>query len=206
MVQSILIESGAHQAQFLLENNSSESIPIVISAHRRIQDKYGQEELPQAPELEIFPPQIILPAGEKRSVRVRWSGERPSQELAYRVIAEQVPVDIQRDQERQGIQMLLRYEAALYVRPQGTQAKVDIKKYDVDENFINIIIENQGGRHKLLNNPRLEIESGGKKYQLTSSDLEVIDGQNVLAGSQRKFQIKNAKNLTSISRIRLRVD
>ena len=73
---------------------------------------------------------MIIPPKEKRAVRVSYSGPgNLTKEKAYRVIAEQLPVKVDdKTKRRSGIQMLMKYLAALYVTPDNADAKVDISE------------------------------------------------------------------------------
>ena len=43
----------------------------------------------------VYPPQLIVPPGTQQVIRVTWIGEpEPPIELAYRLIAEQLPINL----------------------------------------------------------------------------------------------------------------
>lgn len=80
---------------FRVENAGPEPAAVEISAHRRRADAEGADLLEEADDdFAIFPRQIVLRPGQVQAVRVQWLGrESPERELAYRLIAEQLPLD-----------------------------------------------------------------------------------------------------------------
>ncbi|MBD0866649.1 MAG: molecular chaperone, partial [Rhodobacteraceae bacterium] len=79
------------------ENESAAPMAVQISLKRRQMALDGSETLSDAEEdFVVFPPQFLLGPGQVRSIRVQWLGDpQPEVELAYRIIAEQLPVDLQ---------------------------------------------------------------------------------------------------------------
>src|SRR5437764_2764311 len=107
---------------YLVENESSDPTAVQIGVVRREQAKDGTETLVQADDqFLIFPAQLILLPKEKRTVRVQWLGPvKPQKELAYRIVAEQLPVDLGKASEaKNNLRMLVRYLTALYIVPPG---------------------------------------------------------------------------------------
>lgn len=207
MGQTIRLDRQQKQVQFQIDNNSAEAIPILISATKRIQLPDGSEEHPETNLLSVFPPQMIIPAGQRRTIRVQWLGGQLEEEQAFRIIAEQVPVDLDpENNENRGIQMLLRYMAALYVSPGNVSSDLKLKSYAIENGEIVVTLKNSGKRHQMLDNPRLIFEREQDRITLSPSDLPMIDGQNVLAGSKRIFHIPNTQNIGPNFKASIRVD
>lgn len=201
------LDRGEKQVQYLLENSSDQAIPVLISAHHRIQKEDGQEEIPQAKELTIFPPQVIVPPNQKRSIRIQWTGEAPKKELPFRIIAEQVPLDVGDESDRvQGIKMLLRYKAALYVNPGNTSPLLEVETFKINGEQIHLTLKNNGSAHQLLNNPRIQFTHQKKSYVLDANALENLDGQNVLAGTKRTFHIPKTIEIDENFTAQIRVE
>ena len=78
----------------------------------------------------IYPSQIVLMPGESQRVQIKWVGEAiPKKEIAYGLIAEQAPVklgdeDKARTKAEGRLNILVRYEGIIVVRPAGTKANV----------------------------------------------------------------------------------
>ena len=84
----------------------------------------------------------------------------PTSELAFRVITEQLPINLQR--ERQGgaqVTLLLRYEGTLYVAPPNATADVAVDSAesitdDAGAQKLRVTVSNTGTRHAILCPPR----------------------------------------------------
>jgi fimbrial chaperone protein len=146
-------------------------------------------------ELTIYPTQLVIPSGEKRSVKVTWVGKTiPNIETSYRLVAEQLPIDIEKSKKKNAsIKVLLRYVAALYVSPEDVSSEITLKKFEVDEKNVIFTIDNAGKKHQVLS--KLEMKVFGKQsVELSSEDLKGMSGENVLAMSERLFSFpRNGK-------------
>lgn len=190
MSQTIELARGQKEAQFLLDNPTSEPMAVVLTLAERIQKSDGQEENPKTQELAIFPPQLILPPKEKRTIRVQWLGEKPKIEKAFRVIAEQLPLKVDgKKQKGSGIKMLMRYKAALYVNPGDTEASVVIRSIVADPSGVTVTLENTGSQHRPLLNPKLIVTVNKKSVELSGQELKGLAGENILAGATRVFKV-----------------
>ena len=189
MSHTIDLTGKQKQAQFLLNNPTAEPMAVEVSVRERIQKEDGTEETPEATELAAFPPQLVIPPNEKRSVRVQWVGKTPNRERSFRVIAEQLPLQVDGKKQRgSGIKMLLKYVAALYVDPGNTSPDLHITQV-VADNTLSVTIENRGTRHQLLTNPVLTLSKGSKRIKLKSDQLKGLAGENILAGAKRVFNL-----------------
>lgn len=193
MSQSIELGQKQKTAQFLVTNDGTESSAIELTVKERKMDEAGQETLPDTKDIAVFPPQLIIPAKEKRTVRVNWVGGELKSERAFRVIAEQLPlkVDEKAKKNRTGIQMLMRYVAALYVVPEGAEPKLAVISHKAKGADLEIVIENSGNRHRVLIDPVIIINDT-KKRTYEGDELKGVAGENVLAHSKRIFLIPGA--------------
>src|SRR5688500_3890585 len=79
--------SGATQSYEVISKEKS-PIAISVSVVSRSLDTEGTEtnELSED-DFFVYPPQFILPAGARQTLRVTWLGDpQPAQELAYRLV------------------------------------------------------------------------------------------------------------------------
>ena len=185
---------GANQA-FRLENDSSNSVPVQISMLTRQVALDGTEtNAPAEDDFLVYPPQILLKPRQVQTVRVKWLGNpKPEKELAYRILAEQLPVNL--DKENQSgaqINLLVRYLGSVYIVPKGAKADVVLAsaapQTDAEgKRQIELIFYNQGKAHSILSDLRLTIQTGGKTVELGSESLPKVAGENILAGQKRRF-------------------
>ena len=189
MSTSIETKSGNNSTLFYLENDSDQPIAVTVSVLTREMNSEGIESNNKiGGEMTVYPSQLIIPANEKRSAKVTWIGKTiPTKELAYRLIAEQLPIDLEKGvKKKAAIKVLLRYVAALYVSSESHQSKISLKKLEVTPKAISFQIQNSGKKHQVLLGLILKI-SGKKELELSGDDLKGMSGENVLALSERVF-------------------
>jgi fimbrial chaperone protein len=191
MSQSIELSEKQKAVQFWLENDSEEKLGIELTVKERQMDEMGQETLPDTSEITIFPPQVIIPPKEKRAVRVSYSGSSDLKaEKSFRVIAEQLPVKVdEKTKRRSGIQMMMKYMAALYVTPQNADSSIEISSVETQATKLLVTVSNKGNKHQILVSPVLTINSSNTKHVLKEKDLQGFAGENVLANSKRTFTL-----------------
>lgn len=208
MSQSIDLGSKQKSAQFQISNESNEKIAVELTVKERILDGEGKEMLPDTKEITIFPPQMIIPPKEKRTVRVNYNGDTAiTSEKAFRVIAEQLPLKVdEKTKKKSGIQMLMKYMAALYVTPDGAEANIQVVSYEFKNGSIELVVKNSGSKHQILLDPVLSFEASGKKVGLQGKDLEGFAGENVLAESQRVLKIKSNPTVPHKANVTLKIN
>ena len=186
--------SGTQAMQtFRAVNESDKPIAVQIRMVRREMDIDGVETLPDASnEFTVYPSQLIIPAESFQTVRVQWRGTpRPAKELAYRIIAEQLPIQLT-EQRTSGITILFRYLGSVYVVPSDAEADVSIvsaasKTAEDGSPAIEIIAANNGTAHALLLDLELTVKSnGGSTALMGPEQLVGVTGENVLAGNRRR--------------------
>jgi fimbrial chaperone protein len=190
MSQTIDLGDGQKQALYLVDNPTTTPMAVEISLRERVQKEDGTEEHPVTKDLSAFPPQLIVPPKEKRTVRVNYLGGKPGVEKSYRVIAEQLPLEVDgKARKGTGIKMLLKYVAALYVDPGETTPKLMVEKIEVAQDLA-VTVANTGSQHAPLTNAKLTLTSPSKKKMVLEGDsLKGMAGENILAGSRRVFRL-----------------
>lgn len=196
------LEAGEKRLVFAIENESEAPIAVELTLRERVMLKNGQEEQPvlKKNELSVYPQQVIVPPGEKRSVRVSWSGETPKKELAYRLIAEQLPIELEEQKTpKTGIKMLMRYVAALYIRPAGTKAELKTTYLRSEGEHHLFQIENIGSHHQILTNLQMTLQQGNQSVNVPASLLKTLEGENILAQTTREFKLAKDPSLKQLS-------
>jgi len=180
---------------FKVENGGTLPVAIELSVHARAMADNGDDILAPAPDdFALFPDQILLQPGETQSVRVQWTGtSAPATEVAYRLMAEQLPIDIGSDGgDRSGLKLMVKYLAALYVRP-AEPAAILTATLSPDlrdgQKFAVIRINNAGNAHAVLQAPMLELSAGGQLIAFNPAQRDAVHGKNVLAGVERELLV-----------------
>jgi fimbrial chaperone protein len=183
---------------FRVTNTTTERIAVRISVRpRRIEPDGTEVQGKESDDFVVYPRQMLLDPGDRRSVRVAWRGtDSPTSELAFRIIAEQLPVNLGAEQSTEGgtIVLTYRYEGSIYVMPPGARPSIQVtsveETFSAGEPALGVTIENSGTRHGLLSQARLDIATrpdGDPAISLGPEDLPGLSGENMLAGSVRRF-------------------
>lgn len=183
---------------FRVENDRSDPAAIEIRMMARAMETDGADRLtPADDDFAVYPAQIVLMPGESRSVRVQYVGKPGlSSEAAFRLVAEQLPVDLGGEAAQGGqVRLLVRYVASVYVVPDG--AKPDLRVVGAaratadGRPVLEIVVENRGTSRQILGDPVVEVSgevSGVRRsVTLTGAQLEGLAGENVLAAARRRF-------------------
>lgn len=180
---------------FKVENPGAQPVAVELTVHSRQMAADGSDILAPTPDaFAVFPDQIVLQPGESQSVRVQWNGtEVPSSEVAYRLMAEQLPIDIGGDgASRSGLKLMVKYLAALYVRPAEPaavlEASVSADSQD-GQKQVKVLVRNTGNAHAVLQADMLELYAGGQKIAYTPEQREQVHGKNVLPGVERVLRL-----------------
>ncbi len=200
---------GATQT-FQITNAHNQPIAVEIRIAARDMKLNGEDVLRDAEDsFVVYPAQAIVLPGKSQTVRVQWLGDTaPKRELAFRMIAEQLPIDLDRSPgDGARLKLLVRYIASLYVAPRGVKAKVVLesagrKTAPNGEAKLAVVLHNQGTAHSLLRGLTLNVTGqapgGGKvSVALTAKQLGGMIGQNLLAGRRRVFRLPWPAKLSS---------
>ena len=187
---------GATQI-FRVENDNKEPVAIEVKVVPRIMgmDGLDQESEQDTENFVVFPEQIILQPGENQSIRVQWVGSAsPDRELPFRLIAEQLPIDIGKPAPQGGqVRLLVKYVASLYVVPPGVQPAVTVvsaQHRTLEEGpALEVVLRNDGKARQVLREPTLTVQAGSSTLTLTRDQLGGLAGENLLAGTTRRFLV-----------------
>lgn len=204
MSATIGVSAKNNSALFYLENDSDRPIAVQVSLAQRNMDINGTESnLKISDELIIYPSQLIIPANEKRSTKVSWSGkEIPAKELAYRLIAEQLPIELEQNKSKKvSIKVLLRYVAALYVSADDYNSSISIEGVRTADKRVFLEVSNSGKEHQVLINLNLKFinDKSKKEILFLAEDLKGMSGENILADSKRIFSFPQTGKFAEIS-------
>lgn len=180
---------------FRLENGTEKQVAVTAKIMTREMSLDGVETNAETQDFLIFPEQALIAPRQSQVLRVQWRGpSNPPRELAYRIIAEQVPIKASLEPNARAIQLVVRYVGSLYVLPPRARANVvvDSSAVSVDaqnRRVLELVLYNKGMAHTLLDTPRLTISAGGRSATLTENDLRGLAGENILADTRRKFLV-----------------
>ena len=121
-------------------------------------------------------------------------------EKAFRIISEQLPIEVDKKvKKKTNVKILLKYIAALYVENGKTEASIKIDSWRVQNKEIELNIKNNGSKHQVLTNLSILFsKEGEKEIVIGPKDLKNISGENVLAKSERIFKIPLTSSLNKL--------
>jgi fimbrial chaperone protein len=184
---------------FQLINTSENPIAVKISMVYRKMDLYGVETLTDASKLFfVYPSQVIVQPASTQTVRVQWLGNpEVSMEQPFRIIAEQLPININRDNS--GVNILIAYHGTIYVIPDTFNFGLEVisVRKDVNETGEDVLLlelENTGNTHIILEEPVIKIKNSSQilsdnEITLTAENLTGLTNENILAGKHRVFSV-----------------
>ena len=186
--------SGYQSSQlFMVENDSDQKIAVELSAVTRDLDDSGAETNADASaDFSVYPSQVIVEPHSSKSVRVQWNG--PAQidkEKAYRLIAEELPVNLDPGHDANAVRFLVQYRCAMYITPPQARSDVKMTAYALDGHTLNFTLANNGTAHSLIKNFALVLtDSAGHSHELSDPKvLERVNSEVLMPGAQRRFSV-----------------
>jgi fimbrial chaperone protein len=194
---------------YAITNTSDHKVPVQIYIVPREPTLDGKEEYKEVKEtdeqFQIYPSQLILNPGEKRTVRVSWLGTTSvKSELSYRMISEELPFDVEDPSKSSkkfnaSVKIASRYIGSIYITPMGAQPNLAVKAQpDPDApKQLRVDVTNTGSAHLVLQKVKVKLSSVASKneVELSTEELKTFYNQNVLAGKTRRFTMPWPKSL-----------
>lgn len=175
MVQSFTVEGKNATRTFTVSNDGSKSISLEVFATTRSIAADGKESRNETKHFMVYPPQLTVKPGEKRSLRVSYIGPKNNEkEIPYRLVVRQLPVDMEnKNKKKTGAQIdfMFEYVASLYVTKEGAKPSVSLDKIEVKGKQLQLSFSNNGSKHGLLKDFDYMI---GSKENQTALSRDII--------------------------------
>jgi fimbrial chaperone protein len=205
----VFAPSGPNAIQsYEIENTTGEPLAVELNIAKREMSLQGVDKLiPANDDFMIYPPQVLLQPGENQTVRVTWLGDpKPTQELAYRLIAEQLPINLATNvgtlpDAKSGfstsIKLKMRYQGSIYIRPSQAQPNVVIEriepKLENGKSMLAITLQNQGTARANLKEGQLQLKVAASQNRpnvtLTAAQMGLNERPTLLAKQKRQILI-----------------
>lgn len=184
---------------FRIVNTGNAPIAVEIRFLRIEKGIDGEEtRTPAEEDFLAFPPQTVILPRQTQTIRVQWLGPvHIDAELAYRIIAEQLPVNLTEAQAGNAqIRMLLKYEGLIYVRPEGAAPDIVVGGVEAVTQAedtapkLALTLRNRGAAHATIVEPTLTLTAAeGGEVQLTGEALSSLSDGSILALSERTYTL-----------------
>jgi fimbrial chaperone protein len=176
----------------VFNSESDKSVAIKVSMLSWQLDENGQDIRKPTKDLLIFPEQFVLAASSRRSIRVAYSGpQAPSVERSYRVIVQELPVDLAgSNQVQSGVTVVTSYATAFYVQPSSALSELALEQASVDTKKLYFTLNNRGNAHTHLREANIVMIQDERRFIIDQpNDLNGIINENMLAGNKRNFSL-----------------
>ena len=176
-----------------ITSQDKEQIPIRVKAVSWRLTKDGEDIRGDTKDIILFPGQFVLSPDEKRVVRVGARAKsKPDIELSYRILIQQVPVELNdRQGTESGVRLLTAYATAFYIKPQNPRSDVRLQSVDRSDGGLVFKLYNDGNTHTHLYKLTLTLSQDGKTVRFdTDKQLPHFMNENLLAKSERDFSWK----------------
>lgn len=198
MVINFKPEGKGSSQVFRVENENKDHVAVKIEAFMRYIDKDGFETRVPSDHFKIFPSQLSLKGKDSRAVRITYQGPKPiTGEVAYRIVASQLPVDFAKKVKQSGVQFIFRFMASAYVTSDAFIPQLQVESVrNIDSKKTQVNLTNLGKRHRQLKGVKVILkDKSGKKLALNEAVIKDWDAQNILAGGSRQFIFNNNSQL-----------
>lgn len=192
---------GATQV-FRLENTTAEVTAVEMSIKARAMAANGDDQLTDADDqFNVFPAQVVLQPGQVQTVRVQYVGVAAlDRERAFRLIAEQLPIDVGQAPQNGGrMRLLVKYVASVYVVPANVKAVLAVTDTRLvsegSARWLQVTVNNEGNTRKILKDLKVEVAG----VTLAGEQLKGMEGENVLARTTRVFRVPAPAGLTAVN-------
>jgi len=195
--------TGTNRNQVIyVSNPSAEFKAVEITVKKRSCKLDGEEILEDTEDFIIYPNQLLLRPGETIVSTVSWLGtEKPTQELAFRIIIEELATpksksaEIRTNKISVSLNIKYRYVYAMYVVPQNVAPDVHIqsakrvKKKGSPQ--LELILNNRGTAHQIMKKLQVKFvpQNGFRKEILFQYSQKEFGLVNLLAGEKRRFYL-----------------
>lgn len=165
--------SGVISSIIQVRNSTDRPLPLDISSYRLALDEGTPSAAqPADDELLAFPPAVVIKPGDTQLVRIQWIAAEPLlQDQSYLVVVEQLPQGDTRD----GVQMLLAFNAVVHVSASKSQPRLEISARGnlSDETLpsLEIDLHNKGNGNAFGNSISLVLATDTERHVIKPVEL-----------------------------------
>jgi fimbrial chaperone protein len=194
MVVDFKPEGAGSSQVFKVENENKEHVAVKVEAFIRQIDRNGVETRIPTDHFKIFPSQLSLKGKDSRSVRITYQGPKHlTGEVAYRIVASQLPVDFEKKIKQSGVQFIFRFLASVYVTTDAFIPQLQVESVKkIDNKNTQVVLTNIGQKHRQLKGVKVILkDKTGKSLSLNEAVIKNWNAENILAGETRDYIFSN---------------
>lgn len=179
------LSRNKQSAMILLSNHSQHVVHAQADAFTWLQNEQGEIRLEPTTAISVFPPLVVLRAGESKSFRVFLRAAASSLEQSYRLVIEELPTET--GENRGSVQLRTRRSIPVFVAPLNNPDPIPrISIHGFKQEQLVFFVENRGNTHFFVDELRVE---GIQSTQAGSTGGVQLKGWYVLPQSRQRFEI-----------------
>lgn len=196
-ISRVFAPTGSNATQsFEIINDGAERIALTVSILTLERDEtYAEHNRDAEDEFLVYPPQIVLSPGKRQTLRVTWLGDpRPTRELTYRLVVQQVPIELLDPKATPSpalagrVRVMLAYRGTLFIRPPKASPSIDVEARAASNHALVLTLVNRGTSVGLVKSCAVILHGeNGAKLELPASALGVMRNHRVLASGRRRY-------------------
>ncbi|MDA1354188.1 MAG: hypothetical protein O3A01_06970 [bacterium] len=204
---------GSNRNLFVTNNTDKMMAAEIYAKRRSINPLTGADILVDEENFLIYPNQLLLQPGEQQVSTVTWLGEKnPAEELSFRIVVEQLNLDLGEQSGNQNndsitveFTALTKIVKAAYVTPSDASPKLVVKSAEAKlingKKMMVVELQNIGTAHQIVRDLKLSaipLDALGKDAgkAIDFSDTEFNGAFNMLSSGSRVFTVPWPKQLT----------
>lgn len=129
-----------------LRNNGAQPASFRATLHRWSNDAAGTLALTPTSDLVVYPAQFTIEPGASRLLRIGTNLAAAPDELAYRIVIEEMPSNAARPTAA-GVAMMTRLNVPIFVQPSHRSLKATLERPTVSSGVATIALANAGSVH-----------------------------------------------------------
>lgn len=183
----IYLSAGKTTELLAIENQSSESVRLQVTAFGWKQNPRGEMELAPTEDVVFFPALLTLEPGKERKVRIGVSKPAGAVERTYRVFVEELP-PLEKPSEvgnRSEVKVLTRFGVPIFVQPAKLTRSGAIENAKLESGTVKFQVKNTGNAAFSL----ISVRTSGAGADGSQTFENQAAGWYVLAGGERVYEI-----------------
>jgi len=188
-ISPIRVELASGRRTEALTLRNADEAPVVVQVHVVAwSQKDGVDQFDATHEMLVTPPVLQIPGNAEQIVRVALRGQPDhSQELAYRVVFEEVPQAAPAGFN--GLRVALRLSVPIFIAPTAGKAHADLswELHALPDGQLEVAATNHGSAHSQITD--FEVQRSGAA-DAGPPALRGMTGKYVLPGSRMSWELK----------------
>lgn len=194
-ISRVFAPTGSNATQsFEIIHDGSERIALTVSVLTLERDEaYVETNRDAEDDFLVYPAQMIVAPGKRQTVRVTWLGTtKPARELAYRIVVQQVPIELLDSKAAPAldgrVRVLLAYRGTLFIRPQHAKPSIAVEAVATPNHELALMLVNRGTAVGLVKSCAVTLAPAtGPAIEIPAAALGVMRNHRVLAGGRRRY-------------------